>query len=43
MSDWRATLKTDPTNWLLEEEIPSVRYFTLKDIWDRPEDEVDQK
>jgi len=35
--DWRAALKADPTNWLLEEENPSVRYFTLKDILDRPE------
>jgi hypothetical protein len=40
MSDWRATLKGDPTNWLLEEENPSVRYFTLKDILGRPEDDM---
>ncbi len=39
MSDWRATLKAAPTLWLLEEENPSVRYFTLKDILDRPEDD----
>ena len=29
-------LKADATNWLLEEENPSVRYFTLKDIQDKP-------
>ncbi len=37
MSDWQATLKADPTDWLLERENPSVRYFTLKDILNRPE------
>jgi len=25
-------LKADPTNWLLEEDNPSVRYFTLTDL-----------
>lgn len=39
MRDWKVTLKADPTDWLLEEENPSVRYFTLKDILDRPENE----
>lgn len=38
MSDWRSVLKADPTNWLLEED-PSVRYFTLKDLMGRPEDD----
>ena len=32
-------LKADPTNWLLEEENPSVRYLTLKDIMGRLEDD----
>ena len=40
MSDWRATLKADLTEWLLEEDNPSVRYFTLIDILDRPEDDT---
>lgn len=31
MSNWRTVLKADQTNWLLETENPSVRYFTLKD------------
>jgi hypothetical protein len=39
MSDWRAVLKSDPTEWLLEEDNPSVRYFTLRDILDRPDDD----
>jgi hypothetical protein len=40
MGDWKAGLKADPTNWLLEEENPSIRYFTLKDILDKPENDV---
>jgi hypothetical protein len=39
MSNWKATLKANPTDWLLEEENPSVRYFTLKNILDRPDDD----
>ncbi len=39
MSKWKSALKADPMDWLLEEENPSVRYFTLKDILDRPEDD----
>lgn len=41
MNDWKAILKADPTNWLLEEDNPSVRYFTLKNILDRQDDEKD--
>ncbi len=41
MSNWKSMLKADPTDWLLEEENPSVRYFTLKDILDRPEDDAE--
>lgn len=37
MNDWKAALKADSTDWLLEEENPSVRYFTLRDVLDRPE------
>lgn len=37
MSDWNALLQADTANWLLEEENPSVRYFTLRDIMDKPE------
>lgn len=40
MGDWKAFLKADPTNWLLEEENPSVRYFALKDILGKPEDDL---
>lgn len=37
MHDWISMLKTNPINWLLEDENPSVRYFTLKDILNKPE------
>jgi hypothetical protein len=37
-NDWKFLLKADPTNWLLEENNPSVRYFTLTDILDLPVD-----
>lgn len=32
LDNWKEILNEDPTLWLLEEENPSVRYFTLKDI-----------
>ncbi len=32
MRDWKSMLQGDATQWLLEEENPSVRYYTLKDI-----------
>jgi hypothetical protein len=40
MSDWKANLNADPTEWLLEEENPSVRYFTLRDILGKPEEDA---
>lgn len=40
MSDWKVNLKADPTDWLLEEENPSVRCFTLESILDRPEHDM---
>ncbi len=39
MKGWSEKLKADPTNWLLEEDNPSVRYFTLKDILDKHEND----
>lgn len=39
-NDWKKLLKADPTEWLLEEENPSVRYLTLRDIVDAGEKEV---
>lgn len=37
MGDWTAALKPYPIDWLLEEDDPSVRYFTLKGLLERPE------
>ncbi|GAG14093.1 unnamed protein product, partial [marine sediment metagenome] len=36
MSDWKSVLKANPTDWLLEEDNPSVRYLTLIDIVEKP-------
>ncbi|MEL7610710.1 MAG: nitrogen fixation protein NifH [Bacillota bacterium] len=36
MSSWKARLNADPTDWLLEEENPSVRYFTLVELLGKP-------
>ena len=36
MGNWKSLLKADSTNWLLEEDNPSVRYFTLTEILDNP-------
>ena len=36
MGDWKSILKADPTTWLLEKDNPSVRYFTLTEILDKP-------
>ncbi len=33
---WRAKLNADPLPWLLEPDNPSVRYFALRDLLDRP-------
>ena len=33
---WKGFLRNDPIPWLLEPENPSVRYWTLVDILDRP-------
>jgi len=38
--DWKKVLKADPTDWLLEESDPGVRYLALRDIVDAGEKEV---
>jgi hypothetical protein len=37
VSYWKSVLKADPTDWLLETDNPSVRYFALKDLLEKPE------
>jgi hypothetical protein len=39
MANWKSFLNDDPTGWLLENDNPSVRYFTLRDIMERPEND----
>jgi hypothetical protein len=36
MQNWKKHLKNDPLPWLLETEDPSVRFWTLLDILERP-------
>ena len=38
MISWSDYLYDDPTDWLLEEENPSVRYLALRTIMERPEE-----
>ena len=38
---WNTSLSGDPIPWLLEPENPSVRYWTLTDVLDRPADDPD--
>ncbi|MBL7136579.1 MAG: nitrogen fixation protein NifH [Candidatus Marinimicrobia bacterium] len=43
MSDWKSFLKAYPIDWLLEENNPPVRYFTLTDILERTETDPEVK
>lgn len=36
MDCWKSVLKSDPIDWLLEKGNPSVRYFALTDLLDKP-------
>jgi hypothetical protein len=37
MESWKSSLHADPTEWLLETDNPSVRYFTLHDLLEKPD------
>ena len=41
METWRSTLRSDPTDWLLEAADPAVRQLALRQLLDRPADEPD--
>jgi len=41
MIDWPKTLRESPIDWLLERSNPSVRYFTLRDILGKPDDDLE--
>ena len=43
MPDLARTLEESPISWLLEESNPSVRYFTLKDVLGKGEDDSEVK
>ncbi len=43
MTDWKSKLNADATDWLLEENNPSVRYFTLTQLLDKPQTEAEVK
>lgn len=36
MDCWKSVLKSDPIDWVLEKGNPSVRYFALTDLLDKP-------
>jgi hypothetical protein len=37
MESWKSWLHADPTEWLLETDNPSVRYFSLRDLLEKPD------
>jgi len=41
MINWQTILRKSPIEWLLEETNPSVRYFVLRDILDKREDDTE--
>lgn len=41
MNDFQSVLKADPTDWLLEKNNLSIRYFTLRDILEKPENNLE--
>jgi hypothetical protein len=43
MGYWKSLVKADPINWLLEEDNPSVRYFTLTELLDKPVNDSEVK
>ncbi|MBU7023991.1 MAG: nitrogen fixation protein NifH [Theionarchaea archaeon] len=43
MAHWNSYVKGDPVEWLLEEENASIRYWTLKDMCGKEENDPDVK
>jgi hypothetical protein len=43
MDEWKTKLKADPSAWLLDEDNPSVRYFTLTELLAKPKDNAEAK
>jgi hypothetical protein len=43
MNNFKSILVSDPTEWLLEDNNPSVKYYTLRDILEKTEDDAGLK
>src|SRR4030043_2343519 len=41
MDNWKSTLKAYPITWLLEDDNPSVRYFTLVDLLEKADNDLE--
>ncbi len=41
MGNWKSVLKADPIDWLLEKNNPSVRYFALSELLDKPQSNLE--
>ena len=41
MTDWKSSLRYDPTSWLLENACASIRYRVLTELLDRPKEDPD--
>ena len=41
MTDWKSSLRSDPTPWLLENACPPIRYRVLTELLDRPKEDPD--
>ena len=41
MNNLKSILKTNPTDWLLEKNNPSIRYFTLREILEKPKEDLE--
>ena len=41
MTDWRSSLRSDPTPWLLDNASPPIRYRVLTELLDRGRDDPD--
>jgi len=43
MDSWKSVLKSDPIDWLLKKENPSVRYYALTELLDKPYSDITVK
>ena len=43
MIEWSKIIKESPMNWLIDKNNPSIRYFALRDILEKPENDLEVK